>query len=222
MGSPSAVRPLSSLSHLLRSPRTITGLTSSGAARRCGHALRPSHGAAAGGEPWEHCNGRWDIRSCHRPDRHREEWLTLVVWWCRPMARSSSRTDTYRCRVGSRWIDHSVAPIVFPVLGTRSYSNAGWLLTARELIHECVDAYAAKMTPVVAVAKRGDRLGQMAKNPGHRPAIGAALSHCATTAGSPVQPPQQRHQWNRQRAGMGIARHRRGTRVVAGQSSLGG
>ena len=99
------------------------------------------------------------------------EWLTLVVWVVPPDGEvfESHRHITVSCGVsGSATVS---PPIVFPLLGPKSFSNAGWLLTSRPLIHEGVDAYGNKMTPVVAAANGVVVSVNWANDPAHRPPI---------------------------------------------------
>jgi putative cell wall-binding protein len=106
------------------------------------------------------------------------EWLTLVVWVIPPAGEvfESHRHVPVGCGIagGSTTVS---PPIVFPVLPNYTYSNAGWLLTARDLIHEGVDTYAAKGTYVVAAANGVVVSVNWGNDPAHRgPVICCALA----------------------------------------------
>lgn len=105
------------------------------------------------------------------------EWMTLVVWVIPPEGEvfESHRHIPVGCGISGGSLTVS-PPIVFPVLPNYTYSNGGWLLTARDLIHEGVDAFAAKGTFVVAAANGVVVSVNWANDPAHRgPVICCAL-----------------------------------------------
>jgi putative cell wall-binding protein len=97
------------------------------------------------------------------------EWLVFVVWVIPPTGEvfESHRHIPVGCDIATGSVVTS-PPVVFPVLGSNTYSNAGWLLTARTLIHEGVDVYANKSTPVVAAANGVIATVNWGNDPAHR------------------------------------------------------
>ena len=97
------------------------------------------------------------------------EWISFVVWVIPPTGEvfESHRHIPVECgtTAGSTTVS---PPIVFPVVDHYTYSSAGWLLTARDLIHEGVDVFAVKMTPVVATANGVIASVNRANDPAHR------------------------------------------------------
>ena len=106
------------------------------------------------------------------PEVSETEWLSLVVWVIPPEGEvfESHRHIPVGCGVTSGSTVTS-PPIVFPVTGTNQYTDNGWHLTARPLIHEGVDIYAAKRTPVVAAANGVIATVNWENDPAHRGSI---------------------------------------------------